>query len=99
MVTNSLFSFKALHLEIKTMFITNNDTVSFFIMIKTCTIKFITLTIFMCSFFFFFFLAAFGLRCCVFAFSSCREWGLLSSCGAWAFYCGGVSCCIAWALE
>ena len=36
------------------MFITNNDTVSFFIMIKTCTIKFITLTIFMCSFFFFF---------------------------------------------
>ena len=26
------------------------------------------------------------------------EWGqLLSSCGAWAFHCGGFSCCGAWA--
>ena len=26
-------------------------------------------------------------------FSSCGKQGLLSSCGVWAFYCGGVSCC------
>ena len=27
-------------------------------------------------------LAVLGLRCCLWAFSSCREWGLLSGCGA-----------------
>ena len=26
-------------------------------------------------------------------FSSCRQWGLLSSCGVWASHCGGFSCC------
>ena len=31
-------------------------------------------------------------------FSSCREWGLLSSCGAWASHCGGLSCCVTWVL-
>ena len=31
-------------------------------------------------------------------FCSCREWGLLSSCGPWASHCGGFSCCVAWAL-
>ena len=31
-------------------------------------------------------------------FSSCRELGLLSSCGTWALHCGGFSCCIAQAL-
>ena len=25
-------------------------------------------------------------------FSSCGEWGLLSSCGVWASHCGGFSC-------
>ena len=28
------------------------------------------------------FLALVGLRCCMWAFCSCSEWGLLSSCGA-----------------
>ena len=32
-------------------------------------------------------------------FSSCGEWGLVSSCCAWASDCGGFSCCGAWALE
>ena len=32
-------------------------------------------------------------------FSSCGTQGLLSSCGAWAFYCGGASCCRAQTLE
>ena len=27
------------------------------------------------------------------AFSSCSEWGLLSSCGTRASHCGGFSCC------
>ena len=31
-------------------------------------------------------------------FSGCREWGLLSSCGARASHCGGPSCCRARAL-
>ena len=35
-------------------------------------------------FFIYLFLAALGLRCCVWAFSSCGEPGLLSSCGAGA---------------
>ena len=44
------------------------------------------------------FLAVLGLCCYVQAFSSCGEWGLLSSCGAWASYCCGFSCYGAWAL-
>ena len=31
--------------------------------------------------------------------SNCREWGLLSSCGAQASHCGGFSCYGAQALE
>ena len=33
-----------------------------------------------------------GLCCCTWAFSSCGEWGLLSSCGVWASCCSGFSC-------
>ena len=44
-------------------------------------------------------LAALGLCCCRRAFSSCRERGLLSSCGARASHCSGFSCCRTWALE
>ena len=36
--------------------------------------------------------------CCTWAFSSCRERGLLSSCGAWVSHCCGFSYCGAWAL-
>ena len=36
-----------------------------------------------------------GLYCSVWAFSSCREWGLFSS--VWAFHCSGFSC-RTWAL-
>ena len=42
-------------------------------------------------------LAALGLCCCLQAFSSCREWGLPSSGGAWASHRGGFSCGT-WAL-
>ena len=41
------------------------------------------------SSFFYLFMAALGLRCFAWAFSSC---------GAWASHCGGFSCCRAWAL-
>ena len=56
------------------------------------------------SFFFFldlfiYFLAVVGLCCHMQAFSSWDERGLLSSCGAWVSYCGGFSCCRAWALD
>ena len=37
-------------------------------------------------------LAALGLWCCARTFSSCREWGLLSSCNEWSSHCGGFSC-------
>ena len=57
----------------------------------------------MFSFFFnlliFFFLAALGLCCCAWAFSSGREWGLLSSCGVGASHCSGSSCLGTRALE
>ena len=46
----------------------------------------------------FIYLAALGLRCCAWAFSSCGEWGLLFRCGAQASHCGGFSCCGAQAL-
>ena len=45
------------------------------------------------------FMAVLGLRCCVKAFSSCGEQGLLSGCGAPASHRGGFSCCRAQALE
>ena len=44
------------------------------------------------------FLAVLGLRCCAKPFSSCSNWGLLSSWAVWASHCGGFSCCRAWAL-
>ena len=56
-------------------------------------------------------MAALGLRCCVWAFSTCREWATLH-CGAQASHCGGFSLlwstgsrhlgfssCGSWALE
>ena len=52
---------------------------------------------FFLSFSFYYFLAALGLRCCVWAFSSCGERGLLL-CGGPASHCGGFSCCGAQAL-
>ena len=33
------------------------------------------------------------LCCCIQAFSSCGEWGLLSSCSTWASHWRGFSCC------
>ena len=50
-------------------------------------------------FFNYLFLAVLGLRCCKQAFSSCREWGLLFSCGAWDSLCSGFSCCRACAAR
>ena len=44
------------------------------------------------------FLAVLGLHCCWWAFSSCSEQGLRSSCGARASHCGGFSCFRAQAL-
>ena len=43
-------------------------------------------------------MAALVLWCYMWAFSSCGEWGLLSSCSAWASHCSGFSCCRAQAL-
>ena len=43
-------------------------------------------------------MAALGLCCCAWGFSSCSEQGLLSSCGAQASHCGGFSSCRAQAL-
>ena len=43
------------------------------------------------------FLVVLGLHCYAWAFSSCGEWGLLSSCVARASHCGGFFCCRAWA--
>ena len=37
------------------------------------------------------FLDVLGLRCSMWAISSCREWGLLSSCDAQASHCSGFS--------
>ena len=42
--------------------------------------------------FIYLFLAVLGLPCCVQAFSSCREWGLFSSCDPRASGCSGFSC-------
>ena len=40
-----------------------------------------------------------GSRCCAWAFSSCSEQRLLSSCRVWASHCGGFSCCRTWLLD
>ena len=42
--------------------------------------------------FIYLFLAALGLRCCAWTFSSCGEWGLLHF-SAWASHCSGLSSC------
>ena len=47
----------------------------------------------------FIYLTALGLCCCAWAFSSCGEQGLLSSCDVWASHHSGFSCCRAQALE
>ena len=41
---------------------------------------------------FIFFLLALGLHCCMWAFCSFIEQGLLSNCGVQASYCSGFSC-------
>ena len=38
-------------------------------------------------------LATLALRCRVWAFSGCSEWGVLSSCSTWASSCSGFCCC------
>ena len=43
-------------------------------------------------------MVAVSLCCCTQAFSSCGEWGLLSSWGVWASHCGDFSCCRTGAL-
>ena len=43
-------------------------------------------------------MAALHLRCGTWAFSSCCQWGLFSSCGVWDSLCGCFSCCRAQAL-
>ena len=48
--------------------------------------------------FLFFFLAVLGFYCRLRAFSSCSEWGLLSSCAIQASHCDGFSCCGAQSL-
>ena len=47
------------------------------------------------------FMAVLGLCCCTWAFSSCSERELLSSCrsSAWVFHCNGLSCCGSKAVE
>ena len=44
-------------------------------------------------------LAMLGLHCCVWAFSSCSEWGLLSSCGTWALMACGTLVAVAHGLS
>ena len=61
---------------------------------------------FLIHLFIYLFLAVLGPRgcvrafssCCMWAFSSCSERGLLFSCGVWASHHGGFSCCAARAL-
>ena len=43
--------------------------------------------------FIYLFLAALGLRCCLWAFSSCGKRGATHRCGARASHCGGFLCC------
>ena len=38
------------------------------------------------------FLSALSFHHCSQAFYGCNKWGLLSSCGAWASHCNGLSC-------
>ena len=43
-------------------------------------------------------LTVLGFRCCMWAFPSCSDHGLLSSCSVWASHWGVFSCCRTWAL-
>ena len=52
----------------------------------------------MCVFMLLFILGCAGSFCCAWAFPSCSERGLLSSCGTSASHCWDVSCCGAWSL-
>ena len=56
-------------------------------------------SLFLLTLFFVVVVVAPDLHCCAWAFSSCGEQGLLSSCGAQASHCGGFSCCRVQALE
>ena len=47
---------------------------------------------------FFFFFGCTGLHCCMWAFSSCGQWGLLYVAVCGASHYGGFSCCKGWAL-
>ena len=47
--------------------------------------------------FIYLFLTVLGLHCCTWAFSTCREWDLLSTCGA-RTYCNDLSCWVTQAL-
>ena len=44
--------------------------------------------LFLSYLFIYFILAVLGIRCCAWAFSSCSEWDLLSSCSVWASHWG-----------
>ena len=48
--------------------------------------------------FIYLFLTVLGLCCCAWIFSSCSDWGLLSSCVVGASYYGGFTCCRVQAL-
>ena len=56
-----------------------------------------TLSLFIYNFVYLF-LAMLGLHCCVGIFYSCKEQGMLSRGGAWAFHCGDYTCYGAQAL-
>ena len=65
---------------------------SLFIIINTYIFEQLIFKIFV-YLFIYSFLAVLGLCCYTWAFSGCSKWGLLSSRGARASHCGGVSCC------
>ena len=52
------------------------------------SLSFLKICLFVCLL-----LAVLGLHYCVWAFSSCGRWGLVSSCGLWTSRCSGFSCC------
>ena len=43
-------------------------------------------------------MAVWGLHYCIWAFSSCSKWELLSGCGTWSSHCAGFFCCKTQAL-
>ena len=63
-----------------------------------CGCWFYFILFFKINLFIYLFLAAFGLHCCAWAFSSCGERGATLHCGAQASHWGGLSCRGAWAL-